>query len=119
LEARKHQLEPFSDAVTEILSLRQAVLLGDPGSGKTTTLWKLAERLCAEAGKDPNAPIPVLVRFGFWTGAEQTLTEFIAKHSGPLGSSIDRLLEEKRVALLLDGMNEIPTGQWKAKHAEI
>lgn len=35
LAARKDQLEPFEDAVDEILTLRRAVLLGDSGSVKS------------------------------------------------------------------------------------
>jgi hypothetical protein len=46
----------FSDAD---LSGR-VLLLGDPGSGKSTTLLLLAERLVAEALADPDRPIPLL-----------------------------------------------------------
>jgi formylglycine-generating enzyme required for sulfatase activity len=118
-EVRPERLEPFDDAVAEIRTLRRAVLLGDPGSGKSTTLWKLAEQLCDAALGDPQAPLPVLVRLGFWTEATETLTDFITRQSGPLPAPIEQLLREKRVAILLDGMNELPTGQWKAKYAEI
>ena len=118
-DGRKQQLEQFEDAVTEILKLRRAVLLGDPGSGKSTTLWKLAEKLCADLDSDPKAPLPVLVRLGLWTAAEETLTAFITRKSGPLPAPIDQLLSEKRAAILLDGMNEIPTGQWTGKFNEI
>jgi formylglycine-generating enzyme required for sulfatase activity len=116
---RKDQLEPFLDAVAEILTLRRAVLLGDPGSGKSTTLWKLAEKLCEESARDPKKPLPVLVRLGFWTSANESLKDFINLQNRPLPAPIDQLLSEKRVAILLDGMNEIPTGQWKAKYEEI
>jgi formylglycine-generating enzyme required for sulfatase activity len=119
VEARHERLEPFEDAVAEILTLRRAVLLGDPGSGKSTTLWKLAGQLCDDSFSDPEAPLPVLVRLGFWTSAEEPLTDFITRQSGPLPASIDQLLGERRVVILLDGMNEIPTGQWKTKYEEI
>ncbi|MFZ4629860.1 MAG: SUMF1/EgtB/PvdO family nonheme iron enzyme, partial [Blastocatellia bacterium] len=119
LEARQGSLAPFEDAVAEIQTLRRAVLLGDPGSGKSTTLWKLAEQLCDAAFRDAEAPLPVLVRLGFWTSAEETLTDFITRQSGPLPAPIGQLLHEKRAAILLDGINELPTGQWKAKYAEI
>ncbi|MFN0087065.1 MAG: TIR domain-containing protein, partial [Blastocatellia bacterium] len=35
----------FENAVEEIRRLRRAVLLGEPGGGKTTTIWKLASEL--------------------------------------------------------------------------
>ncbi|MBP6822765.1 MAG: TIR domain-containing protein, partial [Acidobacteria bacterium] len=41
----------FENAVEEILKLRRTVLLGEPGGGKTTTIWKLAAELVAEALK--------------------------------------------------------------------
>jgi energy-coupling factor transporter ATP-binding protein EcfA2 len=118
-EASKEQREPFDNAVAEIQSLRRAVLLGDPGSGKSTTLWKLAEKLCEDSSRDPKAPLPVLVQLGLWTVSNETLTDFINREIRLLPAPIEQLLVEKRVAILLDGMNEIPTGQWKAKYEEI
>jgi hypothetical protein len=52
----------FENAVEEIRKLRRAVLLGEPGAGKTTTLWKLAADLVERARQDVKAPIPLLVR---------------------------------------------------------
>ena len=109
----------FENAVEEILKLRRAVLLGEPGGGKTTTIWKLAAELADAALKDNQAPIPLLIRLGRWTDAEQPLTEFIASQLGELGEHLDALLREKRAALLLDGLNEMPASQHKAKYAEV
>lgn len=39
---------------------RRVLLLGGPGSGKTTTLYHVAQSLIAEAEADPAAPIPLL-----------------------------------------------------------
>ena len=39
----------FDDAVTKMLELRGAVVLGEPGAGKSTTLWTLARRLADDA----------------------------------------------------------------------
>ena len=43
--------------------LRQGfyLLQGDPGSGKTTELLHIAEKLLEEAAKSDTAPIPVIV----------------------------------------------------------
>ena len=109
----------FENAVEEILKLRRAVLLGEPGGGKTTTIWKLAAELVQTALQDDQAPIPLLVRLGRWTDAEQTLPEFIAAQLGDLGDCLDSLLKEKRAALLLDGLNELPASQHKAKYEQV
>ncbi|MBL8190606.1 MAG: SUMF1/EgtB/PvdO family nonheme iron enzyme [Acidobacteria bacterium] len=109
----------FENAVEEILKLRRAVLLGEPGGGKTTTIWKLAAELVDAALKDKQAPIPLLIRLGRWTDAEQPLPEFIASQLGDLGEHLDTLLQEKRAALLLDGLNELPASQHKTKYAEV
>jgi len=106
----------FENAVEKILSLRRAVLLGEPGGGKTTTIWKLAADLVEKALKDPKAPIPLLIRLGRWTDAEQSLQDFIASQLGELGAYLDVLLQEKRAALLLDGLNELPASQHAAKY---
>jgi formylglycine-generating enzyme required for sulfatase activity len=109
----------FENAVAEIRRLRRAVLLGEPGGGKTTTLWKLAAELVDEALADPKAPLPLLIRLGRWTDAEQPLAEFIAGQLGELGSYLDVLLSGKRAALLLDGLNELPASQHPDKYPQV
>ncbi len=54
----------FENAVDEILRIRGAVLLGEPGAGKTTTFLSLAGKLAQTARDDPKAPLPLFVRPG-------------------------------------------------------
>ncbi|MEP7337954.1 MAG: SUMF1/EgtB/PvdO family nonheme iron enzyme, partial [Acidobacteriota bacterium] len=113
----------FVDAVKEINSGRRAVvLLGRPGGGKTTILWKLAEELVTAALQDAGAPIPLLIPLGFWDKPDQPLTEFIAEHlneSSQLGRYLDALLSQKRAALLLDGLNELPVAERDFKYPQV
>lgn len=106
----------FENAVEEILKLRRAVLLGEPGGGKTTTIWKLAAELAERARQDVKEPIPLLIRLGRWTDAKQSLPDFIAGQLGELGVCLDTLLKERRAALLLDGLNELPAAQHALKY---
>jgi formylglycine-generating enzyme required for sulfatase activity len=109
----------FEDAVSEILAIRRVVVLGEPGAGKSSTLWVLAKRLFEAALQNPQAPIPLLVRLGKWTDERQSLHDFIAAELGELGTYLDDLLREKRVALLLDGLNEMPAAQHKTKYPQV
>ncbi len=121
VSAREGQLLPpkiVPNAVEEILEMRQAALLGEPGSGKTTTICLLTVKLL-EAAEDSDKPIPLFIRLGRWTDEQQPLTEFIASQMGELGSHLHALLKAKRAALLLDGLNELPVGHRKNKYQQV
>jgi len=55
-----------SVALEEALQRRKLVIVGDPGSGKTTFLRRIAYELCGDAGKLklPGSGFPILVRIG-------------------------------------------------------
>ena len=95
------------------------MLLGEPGAGKTTTLWKLAADLVTRARADAAAPLPLLIRLKRWTEADQSLHDFIASELGELVAHLDSLLKAKRAALLLDGLNELPASQHTDKYAKV
>ncbi len=86
---------------------RHAVLLGEPGAGKSTTLLKLADGLIDAAIADSAAPLPLYVRLGRWTD-DRPLERFMADELGPLGGHLSSLLASLRGVLLLDGLNEMP-----------
>ncbi len=107
----------FSDITEAVNSVKQLVVLGDPGAGKTTTLWKLAADYAQLAVDDPKRPLPVFLRLGGLDYAT-TVHDAIQTQLGDI--SLDKLLEDKRVALLIDGLNELPDdGGQETKIAEL
>ncbi len=62
------------------------MLLGEPGAGKTTTLYKLAADLIDTALIDRSAPVPLMVRLGLWTDAHEPLPDFLRRSVGELGA---------------------------------
>ncbi|MFN0122012.1 MAG: hypothetical protein ACKV2V_16070, partial [Blastocatellia bacterium] len=66
---RETPSKTFVDAVDEIPIVKRAVLLGEPGGGKTTILWKLVDNLAEAVRRNPKSPLPLLIPLGFWTEA--------------------------------------------------
>jgi hypothetical protein len=112
----------FADILTAFGTgqVRRAALLGPPGAGKSTTLRKLAMDLIARAQANPDAPVPVLVSLGDWTEAEG-LAAFLAdpRRVPHIGGTLMALSRHHRLVLLLDGLNEIPTGQRDGKAHQV
>ncbi len=115
--------EEFPDAVEAMLAVRRAALLGEPGGGKSTAIFRLAMDLAEAARHDDVKPIPVLALLREWQSADQSLPEFIAEqmdlmHEGA-GACLETLLCEQRAAILLDGLNELPVDQRRDKYAQV
>ncbi len=56
---------------------RKLLILGKPGSGKTTELLKLAEKLVERAEQDNNISIPVLLNLSSWKDVNQSIQTWI------------------------------------------
>jgi formylglycine-generating enzyme required for sulfatase activity len=116
----------FTDLRQGLARFGDLLLLGPPGGGKTTALWRLALDL-AEAGlmQEPDAPLPVVVRLGglqphqalddLLTGElAHAALEDAAGRRYPLAAHrqlaplLPDLLAAGRLVLLWDGLNEVP-----------
>jgi len=92
------------------------VLIGKPGSGKSTSLERLLLEEAEKALQDPNARIPVLVKLRRCTGTiERTIERriqdflFLDGHGVALEiAQIESLLRQGKFLALLDGLNELP-----------
>jgi hypothetical protein len=90
---------------------KSLLVLGEPGCGKTIALLELARDLIQRAEGNTGAPVPVVFRLSAW-GQKQgdfaawLVGELQGRYQVP--SRIGRkLLEQRRLALLLDGLDEV------------
>lgn len=89
------------------------VLVGDPGSGKTTTLKHLAVEYAQRLLTTPQRLIPVFVPLASYRGtSEADFTAFVqqqvANFSPRLSKMVEALMEQERLILLCDALNEMP-----------
>ncbi len=87
------------------------LILGDPGSGKTTTLLNLARDLLLRAEVDEQHPIPVVFNLSSWSENQPPLTEWLieelnGKYQVPRKVGT-QWIENDEVLLLLDGLDEV------------
>jgi formylglycine-generating enzyme required for sulfatase activity len=120
----------FTDLREGLRRFGDVLLLGTPGGGKTTALWRLALDL-AEDGlyRDPDAPLPIFVRLGGWQPAQtpmevlktelasavledQQERRFPLEAHRRLVSLLPDLLASGRVVLLWDGLNEVTSAHF-------
>ncbi|XGV89301.1 MAG: HEAT repeat domain-containing protein [Limnothrix sp. BL-A-16] len=86
------------------------VLIGKPGSGKSTSLERLLWEEAERAQQDPSARIPVLVKLRRCNDSlEALIRDFLQQHRAALDiSQVEDCLRQGRFLLLLDGLNELP-----------
>lgn len=118
LEHLETEQQPYEDILPAVEKMRQLVILGDPGSGKTTTLWEIVGKTAEPAKQDPKAAVPVFVRLSELK-ADQTLESYIKSRLGDLATSYNQLLTNKRLLFLLDGLNELASADENARQAHV
>ena len=114
-ETRREHVDDLRDAIR---GHRRIILLGDPGSGKTTTLWRLAYDYATTAREDAQAPLPVLVPLGGCTD-NGPFDACLAHHLGSLAPYLETYRSSGRLILLLDGLNEMPQADYTERVGHI
>ena len=97
------------DVYNQVEISGKLLILGNPGSGKTTELLKFATALATKAILNPLEPIPVLLELSTWT--EGTMETWIMARLKRLynvdGMTAQAWLRDEQLVLLLDGLNEL------------
>lgn len=87
------------------------LILGGPGSGKTTVLLELARDSIARAENDPDQPIPIVLNLASWSNTRQPLAEWMIndltlKYQVPRKIG-EPWLKSGDLLPLLDGLDEV------------
>lgn len=89
---------------------RSLLILGAPGSGKTTMLLELARQLIQRARQDVTEPIPMVFNLASWT-EKLTLADWLAQELNKIYSVPRRTAPDwvkgNKLLLLLDGLDEV------------
>ncbi|MCX9077131.1 MAG: NACHT domain-containing protein, partial [Candidatus Methanoperedens sp.] len=107
-----YKLPPGAKAADVFHDLNgELLILGEPGSGKTTTLLELARDLIDRAEKDETLPIPVVFNLSSWAAERKPLADWLAdelntKYQVPKKAA-QEWVKADALTLLLDGLDEV------------
>ncbi|MCT7957178.1 S26 family signal peptidase [Laspinema palackyanum] len=103
LASQKTILEIYQESNHRLL------ILGEPDSGKTTELLKLAVTLGETAQRDPSQPVPVIFEFSRWQGEpilDWMVAEIVSEYN--ISAKLCRgWLVSNRIIPLLDGLDKL------------
>jgi HEAT repeat protein len=122
---KKEKIErlPVLDGICKYAA-DHVLLVGRPGSGKSTALARLLLQEAEKALEDRQAKIPVLVELRYLpseaneSSVIERILAFIHKHDPALDideAGIKQLLRQGRLLLLVDGVNELPSDRGRAQ----
>jgi hypothetical protein len=105
LGVNAHALDAYDHAHGRLL------ILGEPGTGKTTLLLRIADGLLSRAATDPQAPVPVIFHASSWnddvTSFEAWLVSELERRYGLRKRAARSFVEFGRIIPLLDGLDEL------------
>jgi HEAT repeat protein len=110
-ETKIERLEVLA-GLRKYLPQGKVLLVGKPGSGKSTVLQRFRWEWASEALNQGDRPIPVLVQLRSDRSIKDAIcAEFRQAKLRVCPEEVDDLLLDGRLLLLLDGVNEMPSQQ--------
>ena len=107
------------DIITAFKQHKRLVILGEPGAGKTFSLWRIAAEQAQLALDDSTQPLPVVIPLNRWDDPSLSLHDFVLQQLGKLAECFTTLYESKRLLPLFDALNEIPFDQRENKLPQV
>ncbi|NES81114.1 MAG: NACHT domain-containing protein [Moorea sp. SIO2B7] len=101
------------DVFGELENKRTMLILGEPGSGKTTALLEIAYESIIDARKDTTLPIPVVLNLSSWAaeGQQEPLAHWLVRELNRnylfSKTQCQAWVKNQQLLLLLDGLDEI------------
>ena len=106
--ARNVRKGTINDVRKHSVPEKRMLILGEAGTGKSTTLGYLAFCDAQTRKSDSTASIPVLVAMGLLTNTEKSLLEYIKQYLNVEMEMLLKLLEMGKINFFFDAINEIP-----------
>jgi hypothetical protein len=115
-----------SASYTSLLGIgSSAVVLSEPGGGKTRLTQLLAKDLALATQRDPEAPVPVVLKARSWSREFGSIAQGVRKEieSFAPGTAVTSVVEEDlaagRFVVLVDGLDEAPRAEVGLLRAEL
>ncbi|MEU8355756.1 hypothetical protein AB0C27_07040 [Nonomuraea sp. NPDC048882] len=99
-------LDDLHRVVSATVPTGRLVVLGGPGSGKTSLVVRLA-RACLAARASGAGPVPVILRLSTWDPAARTLRRWITEQV-ELDYGVGGVTWDAELLPVLDGLDEMP-----------
>ncbi|MCH2050353.1 MAG: NACHT domain-containing protein [Trichodesmium sp. ALOHA_ZT_67] len=113
--------KPFETLYDAFERYKRLVLLGEPGAGKTVALQEFKKNISKKERQAENNSLVIFVSIQKWNYPADIVT-FLAKEIGKTEEDFRKEIQTKRLLLLLDGLDELPSNVSKrseSRDAEI